>query len=99
MDSQRFRQVLLNLLLNALHAQPQGGWITITFAEAELRVADGGPGVPEDLIATIFDPFVSEREGGTGLGLHFAQQVAQAHQASLSYDGAAFCWRQPTERP
>ena len=75
LDSQRFRQVLLNLLLNALHAQPQGGWITITFAEAELRVADGGPGVPEDLIATIFDPFVSEREGGTGLGLHLRSKL------------------------
>jgi len=76
-------QVLLGLLGNAAEAMPGGGSVTLDCVQlpdaVQLRVTDSGPGVPADLRARIFDPFVTTRARGTGLGLAVARQIIDAH--------------------
>jgi len=98
------RQILQNLLRNALDASPAGGVIEVTVsagdAEVELVVADQGPGVPEALAEQVFEPFFTTKSGadeysGLGLGLTIAQGLALAMRGHLSVlkgqgRGAAF---------
>jgi len=92
-DPDQLRQVLLNLILNALDAQPEGGRIRIgatpatlpdSSAEAvQIVVSDDGPGVPDDLRPRIFDPFISSREAGTGLGLSICRRIVEQHHGTI----------------
>ena len=108
-DRGRFRQVLYNLVSNAIKFTPQGGRITISAAEdsgdVRLSVADTGVGIaPEDL-PLIFDEFkqvglAKDREGGTGLGLALARRLLQAHEGSIDVEstvgeGTTFTIRLP----
>lgn len=81
-DPTLLRQVLLNLVLNAVQAQPDGGEVLVAAAQEEGRVridvTDRGPGVPEELGERIFDPYVTGREGGTGLGLSVVARVVES---------------------
>jgi signal transduction histidine kinase len=85
-DSARIRQMLINLLLNAIQAQHGGGAVRILIRPDGLAVEDDGPGVPAPLVPTLFTAFASSRDGGTGLGLHLARAVADAHRAQLTYE-------------
>ena len=93
-DPRRLRQVMLNLILNAIQAQQDGGVVRIICLADGFTVCDNGPGIPEARMATIFDPFTSERSGGTGLGLHIAKSIIDAHGGELTCentaDGACF---------
>lgn len=75
----QLEQVLVNLLQNAVQACGPGGQIAITVAaaarEVRLSVADNGPGVAEDLRETLFQPFVTGRADGIGLGLAIARDI------------------------
>jgi signal transduction histidine kinase len=86
-DREQLIQVFLNLVINALYFVPAGGWILLaTHNEGNgliTRVADTGPGIPEELRQRIFDPFFTRREGGIGLGLTVVQQLVQAHQGEI----------------
>lgn len=87
-DPDALQGLFLNLLLNAIDAAEQGGEIGIRLAPNEDRrviveIWDNGPGVPETLRETLFDPFVTSKEHGTGLGLAIAQRVARAHGSDL----------------
>ncbi len=94
-DRGRFRQVLYNLVSNAIKFTPSGGHVTVAAVRAgddvRVTVADTGVGIaPEDLLL-IFDEFkqvgiAKDREGGTGLGLALAQRLVQAHGGSLEVD-------------
>jgi signal transduction histidine kinase len=64
----------------ATHARTGSGRVVI-------EVADDGPGVPADVAARVFEPLVSARPGGTGLGLALAQRVAAAHGGSIAFAG------------
>ena len=87
LDSGAFRQVLLNLILNAIQSSPEGRAVTITIAagarQIELRVQDEGPGIPEKERHRIFEPFFSTRPGGSGLGLAISRQIADRSGGSL----------------
>ncbi len=78
---QELEQVLLNLLVNAWHAMPGGGTITITTerrdAQAVVAVTDTGCGIPEEHMSRLFEPFFTTKppEQGTGLGLAVAHQL------------------------
>jgi len=78
-DPEQVRQVLVNLVINAVEAMPSGGTITCTIrenkGEAEIEIADTGKGIPEDTVKQIFTPFFTTKEGGTGLGLSIVQRI------------------------
>lgn len=108
-DADQLRQVLLNLLLNALDALGTGGRVTISAAvdqaahEVVLHVADTGPGLPESIRNTLFDPFVSSKPSGTGLGLTICRRIVESHGGTISADkapasGAVFTIRLPLKQ-
>jgi two-component system sensor histidine kinase HydH len=86
-DPDQVRQVLLNLLVNALEALNGRGWLVIKAqalkGRVEVSVSDSGPGLPPGDPEQVFDPFFSTRERGTGLGLAIARRMAQAHGGDL----------------
>jgi two-component system sensor histidine kinase HydH len=106
-DPNQMRQVLYNLLFNALDAQPQGGEIRISLEsrlsespEVLLTVSDQGPGLPAELGDQIFEPFVSTKDSGIGLGLSICRRIIESHQGVLMADdrptsGAIFLIRLP----
>jgi len=86
----RVRQVVLNLMLNALDAMPHGGRITLRARPAEdgrvrFEVADTGPGVQAPSGVDIFEPFVSTRPQGTGLGLYVCRRAVEAMGGRMGY--------------
>ncbi len=78
------------LFENAIHACDPNKTPTITTRAKQengrlvIEVSDDGPGVPANIASTIFDPLVTGRDGGTGLGLSLARRIAAAHAGSLS---------------
>lgn len=83
-DEQLLRQLLFNLILNAIQAGERGGEIRIvaekiSASEVQFDIRDNGPGVPADQRTEIFKPYVTNHPDGTGLGLAVVQQIATAH--------------------
>jgi two-component system nitrogen regulation sensor histidine kinase GlnL len=95
-DRVRLEQVLVNLLVNALEAMPDGGDLTIHVTDhslthpPSLRVAveDTGPGIPESLCDRIFDPYFTTKRDGTGMGLAICDKIISQHKGSLEYHRA-----------
>ncbi|MES1174973.1 MAG: HAMP domain-containing sensor histidine kinase [Myxococcales bacterium] len=89
-DSAAVRQVVTNLLVNAIEASPDAARVEVRVREtahhAELTVSDVGTGIPADVISKIFDPFFTTKRNGTGLGLSICQAVATAHDGTLEVD-------------
>jgi signal transduction histidine kinase len=88
-DLPRFTRVLCNLIKNAREAMPSGGILTLTIDKAPdeivLRIGDTGVGMPPDILAKIFEPFVTHgKSHGTGLGMAIAKSVIEAHQGKIS---------------
>ncbi|NGZ98088.1 MAG: hypothetical protein CV089_18510 [Nitrospira sp. WS110] len=87
-------QVLLNLVLNAVHAMPNGGHLTIRVndqlesRQVRLSITDSGHGIPAEMLTTIFHPFVTTKEPGkgTGLGLTVVHSIIQDHGGSIAVD-------------
>jgi two-component system, NtrC family, sensor histidine kinase HydH len=81
MDATRLRQVLFNLLNNAIEALPDGGFIEITIrggrSQVEIIVADDGPGIAPEDRERVFVPFFSTKASGTGLGLALARKFIE----------------------
>jgi signal transduction histidine kinase len=89
-DRDQLRQVLFNFLQNAIAYAPQGSSITISMIDSHggtfrLEVADQGPGVPSDIVNSLFEPYVTRRSGGTGLGLSIVRRIAVAHDWDVGY--------------
>lgn len=96
-DADRVRQILLNLVMNALKYSPtDGGTITLTYRAlgdtAIVRVSDTGPGIAPDQLERIFEPFVqlpagpADRRGGVGLGLPISRDLARAMHGDLTVE-------------
>ncbi len=83
----QIQQVLLNLCLNAIEAMPNGGKLVVETRSrkntVDVLIEDTGPGVPAGEREHIFEPFVSTKEGGTGLGLAVSYGIMAAHGGSL----------------
>jgi len=99
MDANQMEQVFLNLIINAIHAMPDGGTLAAslrtvsayseTEAEAtliEYTISDTGGGISPDVIDKIFDPFFSTKTHGTGLGLASVQKIIETHQGQISVE-------------
>jgi signal transduction histidine kinase len=92
-DANQLSQVLMNLLLNAAEATPEGGRVTISASKLtyvdnlEIRVSDTGCGIPADILAHVFDPFFTTKRGrGTGLGLSISQTYVRSHSGEIRVD-------------
>jgi signal transduction histidine kinase len=104
LDREMFKQALLNLLLNAQQAMPDGGEVTIQAKPAgpfiELDVIDTGKGMAPEVAAKAFRPFFSTRPGGTGLGLPTTRKIIEAHGGGIALQsepghGSKFTLRLP----
>jgi signal transduction histidine kinase len=96
-DPNRLKQVLLNLVINAIHAMPAGGRIEIGMcagpghpedlrgerAKVRLCVRDSGVGIAPEVLPKIFEPFYTTRADGSGLGLAVAKKIVQQHGADI----------------
>jgi two-component system, NtrC family, sensor histidine kinase HydH len=104
-DFEQLHHLLLNLMLNALDAMRNGGRLVVVLNEAgagemELRVLDTGPGIATKLLPALFQPFISTKEKGLGLGLATSRHIAETHGGNLSAEnrpegGACFILRLP----
>ncbi len=107
-DWSLIKQALLNLLLNAQQAMPNGGEVTIQASaapgEVVLSVIDTGKGMSPEVIAKAFKPFYSTRSGGTGLGLPTTRKIVEAHDGVITAEsevgkGTRFTIRLPIVVP
>jgi signal transduction histidine kinase len=92
-DGDQVRQLLLNLVLNAIEAAGAGGRVQIalesTAQAAILRVVDSGPGPDRAVLDRLFEPFVTGKPDGIGLGLTVAKRIAEAHGGTIRCTDAA----------
>jgi len=88
-DPYQIRQVLMNLLNNAVHALPQNGFITLSTEEVEgdiiLEIKDDGMGIPKENLNKIFDPFFTTKsfDEGSGLGLFIVHKIISNLQGTI----------------
>ena len=96
-DCQQLKQIFINLFFNSLEAMPGGGELAIAVSRARLdgkpavsiRVSDTGGGIPADVLASIFNPFFTTKETGTGLGLPIANRIVVNHGGRIEVDSRA----------
>lgn len=90
-DPAQLKQLFLNIFINALHAMPSEGSLTISIKnggtpDAQLvliDISDTGTGIPESLLFSLFDHFVTTKPHGTGLGLAICRTIAELHHATI----------------
>lgn len=103
-DREALRRALLNLVLNAVDAMPDGGTVTVTAVTCknsiELEIADDGPGLTEEAKRRAFEPFFTTKSNGIGLGLAIVYRLVESHGGDVTArncpeGGAAFTIRLP----
>jgi signal transduction histidine kinase len=108
LDRHRIHRVLMNLLVNALEAMPDGGTLHISAvsdrASVLIRVRDTGPGIAPEIRSRLFEPFATVgKANGLGMGLAFARQAVIDHGGDIgtesSDQGACFAIRLPRNQP
>jgi PAS domain S-box-containing protein len=91
-DGEKVKQVLINLLMNAIDAMETPGEIILELSNAEdgikISVSDCGTGIPEDLLDKIGKPFFTTKENGNGLGLMICYKIAEEHGGRISVDSS-----------
>jgi len=91
-NRQELQQVLVNLMVNAIHAMPDGGRLTLRTADwqdatgrpgVQIEVADTGPGLSDELLGELFQPFVTRKKDGTGLGLWISRSLVERYGGDI----------------
>jgi len=90
-DPDRLSQCLLNLFINALQAMENGGTLTVrcrTSGTNQIRITvqDTGPGIPQDQLKHIFEPYFTTKKRGTGLGLAIVYKIIEAHRGQIAVE-------------
>ena len=90
-EENQLKQVFINLLKNAIEAMPDGGriWIELSRPKGEwvqIDIRDEGQGIPEDLMPHLGEPFITNKETGTGLGLMVSQRIIQGHRGMMEIE-------------
>jgi signal transduction histidine kinase len=89
LDKEQMKQVVLNLLLNAIQAMPEGGRLGLSGQVSgenhwiQLSVQDSGVGIPVENMSRLFDPFFTTKERGIGLGLSIAHRIVEQHEGKI----------------
>jgi signal transduction histidine kinase len=92
-DPDMIKQVIMNLVLNAVESMGQEGELTIAtkFSEEntagklfKISIIDNGSGIPQEILESLFDPFVKGKDQGVGLGLSISQRIAEQHHGWIS---------------
>ncbi|MGA2256742.1 MAG: ATP-binding protein [Thermoguttaceae bacterium] len=105
-DPEQLHQVLVNLLINGVEAVQHGGKLSVAAKAADgtcsIFVSDSGPGIREEILPKIFEPFVTSKERGTGLGLAVSLRIVAEHGGLLlatnrPEGGATFTLKLPVE--
>jgi signal transduction histidine kinase len=99
-DAEMLKQVFFNIILNAQQAMPEGGTLVISSNTSlnqirqkeawvvEIVFHDSGPGISEQNLSKIFDPFFSTKESGSGLGLAIVHNIIQQHNGSVNIENS-----------
>jgi signal transduction histidine kinase len=90
LDAGQIKQVLVNLIKNAMHAMNRGGVLTLSTTEASdgvaVSIADTGAGMSQEQLARIFEPFFTTKSKGTGLGLMIVQRIVRDHGGRIDVE-------------
>ncbi|MFO0869458.1 MAG: ATP-binding protein [Pirellulales bacterium] len=94
-DARQLQQVFSNLLINGIEAMPGGGTLAVRLTDDpdrpcwRIEFTDEGAGIPPDVLPRLFEPFVSLKERGTGLGLAVSRRIVEAHGGELTASNRA----------
>ena len=97
LDTNQFKQALLNLILNAMDAMPEGGNISISTNLSSnreyvvIKIQDSGIGISSQDIPHIFDPFFTKKDHGTGLGLSITHEIIKNHNGRIFVESKPNC--------
>lgn len=99
-EENQLKQVFINIVKNAIEAMPGGGTITLEQRMVEgsvvIVISDEGIGIPEEMLPKLGEPFYTNKETGTGLGLMVSQRIIQAHKGSLEIRSEYGCGTEVT---
>jgi signal transduction histidine kinase len=107
LDIEKFKQAVLNLMINALEAMAEGGRLVVEAStpDGELVVAihDTGPGIPPEIHRSLFKPYFSTKARGTGMGLALTEKLVGQHSGRIDFQtspgGTTFRIAIPLEPP
>lgn len=94
-DIKQLRHAIINLLKNSCEAMNHCGQILVDArkegSDISIRITDSGCGIAADLLPTVFDPFITTKEDGSGLGLHIAKEIITAHNGTIAVESKEGC--------
>ena len=104
-DIDQIKQVIVNLITNAMNVMENDGTVTVNFQEKDgktnIMISDSGPGIPLEVMPNLFKPFFTTSNSGTGLGLPISRKILNNHNGDLtvynSKNGAVFTIILPVE--
>ncbi|WP_436663785.1 ATP-binding protein [Alicyclobacillus acidoterrestris] len=96
MDKNRIKQVLVNIINNAIEAMPNGGSIDIGLRiidkqAVSICIRDTGPGISDEVLQRIGEPFFTTKTTGTGLGIMVSRKIIESHHGRFQIHSRAFC--------
>jgi signal transduction histidine kinase len=103
-DVDLLKQAVFNIVVNAIEAMKDGGTLRLEASlkgdDAEIRIADSGPGIPADVKEKIYDLYFTTKKGGSGIGLAMTFRIVQLHDGTIDFEsepghGTTFALRFP----